>query len=42
MFTIICEAIMAVMVLGMAACATAALYIMKCDEMTREEMGVKI
>lgn len=43
MFTvIICNVIIIGVALTMGACAMAGLYIMKCDEMTREDMGVRI
>ena len=42
MFAIICEAIIVITVLGMAACAAAGMYVAKCDEMTKEMMGIKI
>lgn len=43
MFTvIICNAIIIGVSLTIGACATAGLYIMACDEMTREGMGVRI
>ena len=42
MFTIIAGFFMGIMGLGMAACGAAGMYIMKCDQMTREQMGVKI
>ena len=42
MITILTGVFMAIMGLGMATCTAAGLYIAKCDEMTRESMGVKI
>ena len=43
MFTVIvCEAVIGVMGMAMVACAAAGLYIAKCDESVRENMGVRI
>lgn len=43
MFTvIICNVIIIGVCLTVAVCGLAGMYIMKCDEMTREDMGVKI
>ena len=43
MFTVIIyNVILMGVCMTMGVCALAGLYIMKCDEMTREDMGVKI
>lgn len=43
MFTvIICNAVIIAASIVMATCAAAGLYVMACDEVTRESMGVHI